>query len=84
MFLLPGFAIVMYVTKQVVSEPLRLEIIRYLTNLQTDDGGWGIHIESTSTVFGTTLNYITMRILGIPADDERMERARAWLAARGG
>lgn len=44
----------------------------------------GIHIESTATVFGTALNYVAMRIFGVPAEDARMVRARTWLDARGG
>ena len=84
MFLLPGYAIVMHCTGLRVPEPYRLEIIRYLSNLQGVDGGWGIHVESISTVFGTALNYVVMRLLGVSRDDPRMEQARAWLAPRGG
>ena len=84
MFLLPGYAITTYITKTPVPEPLQLEIVRYLSNMQADDGGWGIHIESQSTVFGTALNYVTMRIFGVAADDDRMVRARAWLQSRRG
>ena len=84
MFLLPGYAIVMYITKQTVPEPLRLEIIRYLSNLQTSEGGWGIHIESLATVFGTSLNYIVMRLMGVGKDDPRLVNARRWLDERGG
>eukprot|EP00039_Didymoeca_costata_P000295 m.45021 g.45021 ORF g.45021 m.45021 type:complete len:725 (+) comp10173_c0_seq4:117-2291(+) len=83
MFLLPGYAIVMYVTGLTVPEPYRLEIVRYLSNTQID-GGWGIHIESSPTVFGTSLNYCVMRLLGVPREDERMQRARTWLSTRRG
>ena len=34
--------------------------------------GWGIHIESLATVFGTSLNYVVMRLMGVPRDDPRM------------
>ena len=57
MFLLPGYAIVMHITGLPVADHLRTEIIRYLSNMQSDEGGWGIHIESLPTVFGTALNY---------------------------
>ena len=63
MFLLPGYAIVMHITKAPVPEANRLEMIRYLSNMQTPDGGWGIHIESLPTVLGTALNYAAMRLL---------------------
>jgi hypothetical protein len=31
---------------------------------QQADGGWGTHVESPSTMFGTTLCYAAARILG--------------------
>ncbi|KAF5934817.1 hypothetical protein HYC85_025946 [Camellia sinensis] len=33
------------------------------------DGGWGLHIEGPSTMFGTCLSYVTLRLLGEEADD---------------
>jgi lanosterol synthase len=36
------------------------------------------------TVFGTALNYVVLRLLGLPRDDERCVRARTWLHSRGG
>lgn len=70
-------------------------MIRYLSVQQREDGGWGLyvymlsmltsrHIESPSTMFGTTMNYISMRLLGLPADDPRLVKARHWLQSRGG
>lgn len=84
MFLLPGFSIVCHLTNVPVEDAVRLEIIRYLTNLQTADGGWGIHIESQATVFGTALNYVVMRLNGVAPEDSRLVRARDWLRPRGG
>lgn len=84
MFLLPGYAIVHHICGVTVPEENRREIVRYLSNLQAEDGGWGIHIESQSTVFGTTLNYVVMRLFGVPRDDLRMVKARGWLETRGG
>lgn len=84
MFLLPGLAITCYITNTPLPEETRKEAVRYLSNLQTPDGGWGIHIESNATVFGTALNYVVMRIFGVPASDERLVRARGWLKPRRG
>lgn len=79
-FLIPGLIITYYITGTPVPEPMRLELIRYLLNrANKDDGGWGIHIEGISTVFGTALNYVVLRILGLAADHPAMIKARAKL-----
>eukprot|EP00731_Ephydatia_muelleri_P035529 Em0132g8a len=41
------------------------EMKQYPRNVQRDDGGWGLHTEGKSTVFGTALNYVTMRLLSV-------------------
>ncbi|KAI8073800.1 terpenoid cyclases/protein prenyltransferase alpha-alpha toroid [Gongronella butleri] len=84
-FLIPGLIITYYITGTPVPEPMRLELIRYLLNrAQKDDGGWGIHIEGISTVFGTALNYTALRILGLGPDHPAMAKARATLHQLGG
>ncbi|GAA6063805.1 hypothetical protein JCM10212_005968, partial [Sporobolomyces blumeae] len=88
MFLLPGIVIVMYVTKTAIPQEWKVEICRYLANLQRtggiDDQGWGIHFEAKSSVFGTGLNYVVLRLLGVGPDEPMMQRARATLHALGG
>lgn len=39
---LPGLVIVCHVTKTPLSEPQKAEMIRYLRNMQREDGGWGL------------------------------------------
>ncbi|CCW71206.1 unnamed protein product [Phytomonas sp. Hart1] len=65
-------------------EAKRLEFIRYLRNYQNDDGGWGQHIEGHSTMLGTVLNYISLRMMGVPAEDPSAASARRWIHAEGG
>ncbi|KAI8996475.1 lanosterol synthase [Trametes punicea] len=84
MFLIPGLVIGSYVTGMPFQLEERLEIIRYLFNHANEDGGWGIHIEGHSTVFGTALNYCAMRILGVKADHPVAVKARACLHKLGG
>lgn len=42
------------------------------------------HIAGKSTVFGTALNYVTLRLLGVDRDDSDVIRARALLHSLGG
>ncbi|KAN0060054.1 Lanosterol synthase (Oxidosqualene--lanosterol cyclase) [Thecaphora frezii] len=85
MFLLPGLIIGMYVTQTPIPEEWRIEIARYLWNrADKTDGGWGIHIEGQSTVFGTALNYTVLRLLGVSAEHPMMVKARGTLHKLGG
>lgn len=87
MFLMPGLVIALYtcgVLEDALPPPHRREMVRYLANHQNADGGFGLHIEGHSTMFGTALSYVTLRLLGVGADAPEAARARAWMHARGG
>ncbi|GMN56820.1 hypothetical protein TIFTF001_025931 [Ficus carica] len=87
MFFLSPLVIVLYITGalNVAFEPeLRKEIIRYIYNHQNEDGGWGLHIEGHSTMYGSAVNYVILRLLGECPDDGAMARARKWILDRGG
>lgn len=53
--------------------------------LQNSDGGWGLHIEGHSTMFGSVLSYVTLRLLGEGANDGEgaMEKGRKWILDHG-
>lgn len=85
MFLLPGLVVTWYVTETPIPAPFATEIIRYLFARQhPEDGGWGLHLEAESSVFGTAMNYVVMRILGVSEEDQRMVKARGTLHQLGG
>ncbi|KAG6766616.1 hypothetical protein POTOM_027783 [Populus tomentosa] len=89
MFLLPGLIITLSITgalNAVLSKEHQREMCRYLFNHQNRDGGWGLHIEGPSTMFGTCLNYVTLRLLGEGAEggDGEMEKGRKWILDHGG
>ncbi|GMN74398.1 hypothetical protein TIFTF001_055000, partial [Ficus carica] len=50
------------------------------------DGGWGFPIEGPSTMFGSVLSYVTLRLLGEEANDGQgaMEGGRRWILDHGG
>ncbi|KAI3960650.1 hypothetical protein MKX01_003824 [Papaver californicum] len=63
------------------------ESLRYMYCHQNEDGGSGFHHEGHSTMFGTVLNYICMRILGVGPDggqDNACARGRKWILDHGG
>jgi lanosterol synthase len=103
MFILPSCIIASYITGTPIPDEWRIELSRYLFNLQRQggpgDGGWGMcvvelhslrssdhehsHFEGISTVFGTVLNYVVLRILGVDADHAMMIKARATIHKHG-
>ncbi|KAF2496750.1 oxidosqualene:lanosterol cyclase-like protein [Lophium mytilinum] len=85
MFLLPCAVITWYVTETPVPEAWKIEIKNYLYARQNpEDGGWGLHIEGESSVFGTSMNYVVLRLLGAGAEDPRIIKARGLLHEMGG
>ena len=85
MFLLPGIVIAWHVTNTPIPKATRTEIKRYLFARQNpEDGGWGLHIEGESTVFGTAMTYVILRLLGASEEDRRMVKARSMLHRLGG
>lgn len=85
MFLLPGLLITWYVTNTPIPPEYATEIKRYLFARQhPEDGGWGLHIEAHSSVFGTAMNYVALRLVGVSEDDPRMVKARGLLHKFGG
>ncbi|KAK2150110.1 hypothetical protein LSH36_423g02015 [Paralvinella palmiformis] len=84
LFLTPGLVIVCYITKTSFTKEQKLEMIRYLRSVQCPDGGWGLHTEGPPTVFGCALNYAALRLLGLPADDPDLTKARNLLHKLGG
>lgn len=48
------------------------------------DGGWGMHPDSPSYLFHTTLGYVALRLLGESPDDPLLADARSWIEQHGG
>ncbi|KAF8407369.1 hypothetical protein HHK36_006497 [Tetracentron sinense] len=90
LFFLPPLVLVLYITgavNAVLSPAHQKEIIRYIYNHQNEDGGWGLHIEGHSTMFGSVLSYIALRLLGEGTEDGEdmaVARGRKWILDHGG
>ncbi|KAF5445650.1 hypothetical protein F2P56_034688 [Juglans regia] len=90
LFFIPPLVMALYITgdlSRILSLNHRIEIIRYLYNLQNEDGGWSFHLAGHSTMLCSGLNYIALRILGEgteDGEDRAMARARKWILDHGG
>lgn len=84
MFLLPGLIITSYVTGTPFPHEHQEMMKCYLLNHQNDDGGWGLHLEGKSTMFGTVLQYVSLRIMGLDAAHPKVALAKNWIQQNGG
>ncbi|KAL5341113.1 terpenoid cyclases/protein prenyltransferase alpha-alpha toroid [Aspergillus crustosus] len=85
MFLLPGIIIAWTVTSTPIPPAYASAIKDYLfARANPVTGGWGLHVEGSSTVFGTVLNYTALRLLGVDPEEQPMIQARALLHTLGG
>lgn len=84
MFLIPGLVIASYISDTPFDQPMQVLMKRHLWNHQNEDGGWGLHIEGHSTMFGTVMQYVTLRILGEDLSNPDLKRAQNWILNHGG
>ncbi|KAE8730054.1 Beta-amyrin synthase [Hibiscus syriacus] len=90
MYFMPSLVMCLYITghlNTIFTAEHRKEILRYIYCQQNKDGGWGLYVGGHSSMFGTALNYICMRLLGVEPDgglDNACERGRKWILDRGG
>jgi squalene cyclase len=65
-------------------EAHREGMTRYFTAVQRADGSVGLHAEEErGSMFCTALSYVALRILGVPPEDSRAARMRAWIHDHG-
>ncbi|KAL6602716.1 hypothetical protein ACP70R_043077 [Stipagrostis hirtigluma subsp. patula] len=88
MYLLPFWIFALHVTGStdaVLSTEHKREICRHIYNHQNEDGGWGFNILDESAMFGSCLNYVTLRLLGEVQKDENdgLAKGRAWILSHG-
>ena len=84
LFLLPGLLIASYISETPFPRAHREMMTLYLFNHQNKDAGWGMHIEGESTMFGTVMQYVSLRILGVDKNHEQLIKAREWIKNNGG
>lgn len=76
------------IVHRVVGRPVdpadRAGMLRQLETTRTPDGVWGLHPEAPGSVFVTTLAYVALRLLDVPAGAPPTATARRWLHAQPG
>ena len=86
-FLLPGLVVAWYImekpSQMIDNEAMEL-MKHYILVHQQADGGWGTHVESPSTMFGTTLMFVALRLLGVEYDDPAVVKGRKFILEQGG
>ncbi|KAL7545340.1 hypothetical protein ACHAWF_008693 [Thalassiosira exigua] len=86
-FLLPGLVAAWYVMgrpARAISPAQGALMLRYLRSHQQEDGGWGTHVESPSTMFGTVMSYLAARLLGAGKDEGWVKEGREFIEKEGG
>ena len=86
-FLLPGLVVAWYVMgcpSVMISPPQQMLMLHYFKVHQQADGGWGTHIESPSTMFGTVICYLAARLLGADKDEDWIKSGRSFIQKEGG
>jgi squalene/oxidosqualene cyclase-like protein len=84
LFLTPGYIFACYATSTKIQDARVAELIAGILRAQNDDGGFGMHLEGESILFTTVLNYVALRLLGVPAEEPKCQRARWFIAREGG
>ncbi|XP_023734438.1 dammarenediol II synthase isoform X2 [Lactuca sativa] len=89
LFMTPPLLIILYISGTInthLTGEHKKEMKRYIYNHQNKDGGWGFHIEGHSTMMGSALNYVALRLLGEGPDDGNyaVSRGRKWILDHGG
>ncbi|KAI0533933.1 squalene-hopene-cyclase [Xylaria digitata] len=84
MFITSGIVFACYIVGIPLPRPVRQEMCRYLVNTCNPDGGWGIYLSGPSTVFGTSINYVMLRLLGLGPAHPSCKKARDLLTSMGG
>ncbi|KAI9715728.1 MAG: hypothetical protein M1828_000743 [Chrysothrix sp. TS-e1954] len=85
LFVTPMLIIAWYITGIKLSEPHAIEVAKFVLAAQDPyDGGWPTHQRGPTTVMGTALMYVALRLMGFPAEHERMVKGRTALLGMGG
>lgn len=84
LFLLPGYVFARYAIGRPLIGEEAAPLVATLRATQNHNGSFGLHYDGEGYVFTTTLSYVAMRLLGVPADDSDAQKAREFILDKGG
>ena len=79
--LLSQWVLVQKIVGREITEDRKRRILRHYEVTRLADGSWPMHGEGPGYVFFTSMAYVALRVLGLPADHPLCAPARAWLRA---
>lgn len=84
-FMVIGYVVAKYFCGIPYSEEEKIELCRFIVNrAHPVDGGWGLHTYDKTTAYGTTINYLCLRLLGMDRNHPAVVKARKVLHSLGG
>ena len=78
------YVVLCQILGQPIAQDRKRRIRRSLALQVRPDGGWGMHPDSASWLFHTTLAYVALRLLGAERTDPPAVGAMRWIRAHGG
>lgn len=67
-----------------INQPRQEKAVKYILDEQQSDGGWNTYPEGPSVLYVSVIDYLALKLAGIPSDDPAMLKARDFILANGG
>ncbi|KAL4902244.1 hypothetical protein BDW74DRAFT_186967 [Aspergillus multicolor] len=83
-FVTPMLIISWYITRTTIDEAHAIELMNSILTSQNPDGGWPTYCGEDTTLMGTILVYVALRLMGVSADQQALVKARICLLDMGG
>ena len=74
-----------YITGASIPEAYAIELVRHLLEIQdNNNNGWPTHLRGPSTLIGSVLVYLALRLIGLLAKHVALVKAKQYILHAGG